>query len=566
MNQNSNFIRKIYLASLFPNVIAVLGGTINALFDGILVGQRLGETGLAAVSQSLPVFLALCTIGSLFSSGGSFLTSIALGENKKAEGQRLFKATLLTSTVVGLLFCGIALVFAAPLCNVLSTPDTYDYVYTYVRITLIGGIFKVLLYVPFFYLRLEGKNRRSASAMLTMTALNVVMDYLFLFVFDFGIAGAAWASVAATAVACVMSFFFLFTDHSNFPFGLALYDMSDWKRTVKFGSPMALNNILSSLRVLILNLILGSMGGHMVAVFAVANNISEFSMCIQNGVPQTASAMTGIFFGEKDSAAVKKLLNVQLVTGFVVSAVFSLILCVFSGKIGLLFGSEADCSKAVICFAVSLLIATANNTISYFYNATGRISLADTVTVCRIFVMTTLFCAVFRTMGESVWLFFPLAELTTLVVVLVIGIVIAKKDDLSQFYLLDEHFERSGQSVSFSVECSDEKICEASVNIREFCEQNEFSSKKTMAISLSIEEILTIISQKSLMGEGSMDVRVLKSGDAGIVRVRSMGQRYNPIEENNGDLDYMGVQMISKIATKIEYSSSLGVNTLVIFL
>lgn len=75
-----------------------------------------------------------------------------------------------------------------------------------------------------------------------------------------------------------------------------------------------------------------------------------------------------------------------------------------------------------------------------------------------------------------------------------------------------------------------------------------------------------IISQKSLMGEGTMDLRVLENGDDAIVRVRSGGARYNPIEEMTGDLDYMGVQMINKMATKIEYLSSLGVNTLIIYL
>lgn len=569
--RKENFIRKIYLAALMPNVIAVLGGTINVFFDGVLVGQRLHEAGLSAVSQSLPIYLILCTVGSLFGSGASFISSQAFGENDKEKGVRIFRATLTTAFIAGIAVCALGLVLLNPITKVLSTPETYDMVRDYVGITLIGGVFKVLLYVPFFYLRLEGKNKRSASAMLTMTVLNIILDYLLLFVFDNifpnPIQGAAWASVLATAVACIMSFAYLFTDHSNFTFGVAFYKMDDWMEVINYGSPMALNNVLSSFRILLLNLILKSMSlSGMVAVFAVINNINEFSLCIQNGVPQTASAMTGIFFGEKDSKALKDLVKEELRCGMALSAVYAIVLIGFSDNVAALFGATVDCSIAAVCFAASLFIATANSTLSYYFNAIGKIELANLITVCRGFVLMVMFCYLFSATGEYVWLFYPTTELLTLLIVLWIGLYVARKENLTKFYLIDESFEKSGKSVSYTVSCDEEEICMISKHISGFCEENEFSPKKSMAISLAIEEILIIISQKSLMGEGTMDLRVLENGDDAIVRVRSGGARYNPIEEMTGDLDYMGVQMINKMATKIEYLSSLGVNTLIIYL
>ena len=566
MKSNNNFIKKLYLMALFPNIIAVLGGTINVFFDGILVGQKLGELGLESVNQSLPVYLILCTIGSLFASGASFLSSIAFGKNQPEEGQRILKATLLTSTIAGLVFCALGLAFAGPITKLLATEASFPYVLTYLKITLIGGVFKVLLYVPYFYLRLEGKNRRSASAMLTMTLLNIVLDYIFLFVLDWGIAGAAWASVIATIVAFVMCMLFLFTDHSNFRFGFGFFRKADWADIIKYGSPMALNNILSSARILVVNLILKSMGiSGLTAIFAVVNNLNEFSICVQNGVPQTATAMTGIFHGERDSNSVKRLLNIQLATGALLSCAMGLAMILFSGSLGRLFGSDADCTFAILCFGVSLPFGTANSVMSYFYNATGRISIANIITACRGFATVAVFCLAFSPLGSDVWLFYPAAEIVAALIFLLAGAVLKKQQELSPFYLLDESFEKSGQSISFSVDCSPERICEASEKINEFCELNEFTPKKAMAISLSIEEILTIIAQKSLMGVGVMDVRVLKSGDEGIIRIRSGGRRYNPIEAADDSLDYMGVKMIAKLATKVEYLSSLGVNTLMIF-
>lgn len=562
---NSQFIRKIYFNALFANIIAVLGGTINVFFDSILVGQRLGEVGLSMVNQSLPIYMILCTIGSLFASGASFLASFALGKKDEKESQRIFHATLLTSALLALAFCLLGIIFIKPVTSLLATAETFDGVSTYVRITLTGGVFKVLLYVPFFFLRIEGKHKRGAVAMFIMTGLNIILDFLFLFKYDLGIAGAAWASVIATAVACILCFVFLFTDHPNFHFGLALYKKEDWKDIVRYGSPMALNNILSSARIFALNLILRSVGGSsLLSVFAVVNNVNEFSICIQNGVPQTATAMTGVFFGEKDFGSVKALLKTQLNAGIILSVCFSLIITALSGKIGLMFGFTGDCRIAVICFAVSLLVATANNVLSYYFNAIGEISMANSVTICRAFVFVVLFTFLFKGLENWIWLFYPAAEIFTFLFFLFIGLFYADRRKLTRFYMLDESFEKNGTVISFSVPCDNEKISAAGERANDFCMDNGFNTKKSMAISLAIEELLVIISQKSLKGEGTMDVRLLKSGEEGIIRIRSGGKRYNPIEQTDDSLDYMGVRMIAKMAKKIEYLSTLGVNTLII--
>ena len=202
MRENDlSFINKLYLCALFPNIIAVLGGTVNVLFDGILVGRRLGDAGLAGVNQSFPVYLILCALGALVASGAAQLSAMAVGENRKQDSIRIFRCAVLLGSVMSAAVCLILLAFSQPLAELLSSGENSDYVRTYIQITLIGGIFKVMLYIPYFYLRLEGRNVQAMRIMLIMTAINIVLDYIFLFVCDFGIAGAAWASVTATAAA-----------------------------------------------------------------------------------------------------------------------------------------------------------------------------------------------------------------------------------------------------------------------------------------------------------------------------------------------------------------------------
>jgi Na+-driven multidrug efflux pump len=565
LKNDGSFLRKIYFPALFPNIIAVLGGTINVFFDGILVGQKLGDIGLQAVNQSLPIYLILCTIGSLLASGASILSSVAFGKEDKKEAQRIFNGTLWMSMLVSVAVCVIGFIFSSGISSIISTPETYEYVLTYVRITVIGGIFKIMLYMSYFYLRLEGKNKRLMSAMLLMTVLNIILDYVFLFVFNLEMVGAAWASVIATAIACLVSFVFLFTGNSNFKPSFCLLKTKDLTAILRYGSPMALNNVLSSARVLAINLILKTMGmSSLLTIFAVVNNLNEFSICIQNGVPQTASAMTGVLCGEKDSLSIKRLLKLQIFSGVALSAVLAVLFTAFPSLLARAFGSEVDCTFAIVCFSVGLLFATFNSIMSYHYNAIGRISMANVIILCRGLITVAGFFLLSTLLGEKIWLMYPAAEVITSIIFVLIGLYVSRAPNVSRFYLIDESFERAGTDISFTVECDNEKICEASEKIRDFCDENEFAPKKAMAISLAIEEILTIISEKSLMGHGNLDVRVIKSGENGIIRIRSGGKRYDPFESQDDSLDYMGVQMISKLATDIQYLSVLGVNTLII--
>lgn len=567
MKENSKFIHRLYFRALFPNIIAVLGGTVNVFFDGIFIGRKLGDVGLASVNQCLPVYLLLCTIGSLYASGASFLSAHAIGENDKEAGTHFFQGALLDALIVGFGFCLAGFCFSGKLAMLLGTAESYEYVYLYLRITLVGGVSKILLYLPYFYLRLEGKNRHAMAAMLTMTFLNIVLDYCFLYVWDFGIRGAAWASVVATVVAAGMSFAFLFLGKSSFRPGFRVLRISERVAVFRYGSPMAVNNVLSAARILVLNLILGSMGiPGLVSVFAIVNNLNEFSVCIQNGVPQTATAMIGIFHGEKDAKSIRSTVNVELFAGTALSLVMAVFLMLFPAQIGKLFGSGTDCTFAICCLAASLVFATANNVMSYSYNAIGQLAAANTVTVCRAFGAVAAFALIFRGLSEKIWLFYPCVELFTLMLICIGSAWIARQKQLIPFYLIDDALERNGNSTSFTVPCEDGKICEASEKIQSFCEQNHFTQKETMAISLAMEELLTIITHKSCPPEGFIDVRVLAADERRILRIRSGGRRYNPVKAQDESLDYMGVKIICALAQKTEYLSALGVNTLIIYL
>ncbi len=566
MKSEFSLIRKLYLGALLPNVIAVLGGTINVFFDGLLVGRRLGDAGLEAVNQTLPVYLVLCAVGSLIASGAAQLSALAFGSDDKREGKRVFGCAMTLALIAAAAVCAVGLAAARPLARLLSTEETYAYALTYLRVTLFCGIFKVMLYVPYFYLRLEGRNKRSMTAMLCMTALNIALDYLLLFVFDCGVAGAAWASGIATAAACLMSFLFLCSRGGNFSFSFALPKRRDIGAVCRFGAMMALNNVLSAVKIFAVNKILARFSyAGATAVFAVVNNISEFSICVQNGVPQASGAMTGILYAEKDMPSVRGLLKTQLAAGTALSLLLAAAMCALSGKIGGWFGSAADVRAAVCLFAVGLLPATCNNIMCYYYNATGSVLMSNVINVSRGCLAVVLFCFAFSGFGQWVWLFYLAAELFTAALFLLAGCAAGRRRGRQPFYLLDAGAESEGRSLAFSAERTPEGSSEASIRVNGFCEENGLSPKTTMAVSLSVEEMLTVLAEKVPLRAGKTDVRVRISEDEVIVRIRSGGRRYNPIALAQEE-EYLGMRLLLGLAERTEYQSALGVNTFVIFL
>lgn len=563
MNKN-NLIRKLYLKSLPPNILAVLGGTVNVLVDSILVGRKLGETGLAAVNQSLTVYLLFCTLGSLIASGCAYKSAVAAGDNQIEEAQKYYKYALTYGVALSVSVCLLGILCIHPVTRILSSELTYEYVRKYLMITILGGEFKVLLYIPFFYLRLEGKNVQSAITMTFMMVLNIILDVVLLFVCDFGITGAAAASVLATAVACILGFLFLHSGNSNFHPAFGFAGKEEIFDTFRYGIPMAFNNLLSAARLLLLNLIFNRFAiSEAPVIFAILNSMNEFLLCVQNGVPQTATAMTGIFFGEKDNKNLKNIVQIQMKTGLALTSFIAALIVLCYQQIPVLFGNTIVNLFAFSCYAVSLVAGMICSILFYYYTSTGNVMLANTITFCRILLFAVIFCFLFSS-SNLIWISFPLTEVATLATILLMVRSQGKKKGLEGILLTDPEIEKSGQAISYEVPCDTEAICQVSSEIGEFCEKNEYDAKKTMAVSLAIEELLTIIDQKSLNGKGSMEIRVLSYAEECIVRIRSGGKHYNPVKMADDSMDYMGVQMIIKMSKKIDYQTTLGINTLII--
>lgn len=572
MEATVHFIDKAYRRALFPGMLSILGGTINILADGVLVGQRLGTTALAAINLCLPVYLFLCVVGSFVVSGTATQAARAMGKNAVAESAAFYRAAVFGTLTAGAAITVLGLLFLSPVTAFLcSDAALRGMVSDYTGITLLGALPKVLIYVPFWFLRLDGQNKTVTAMMAVMGGLNILLDILFLFVFDFGVAGAAWASVIATAAACGVGMWRLWGKDSGFHLSGGRWpDRRSWLKAAKSGAPAALNNLFQTLRTLCVNLLLLQYGGAlMVAVFSALNCVSAFSLCVIDGVPQAASAMLGIYCGEYDHSSIRLLIRRQWKSGAWYTILFSIAAVPAAPLIQKAYGLPEALLLPIACLALSFLPALWNSILISYYNLLERSLLASIMVASRVLIFAVAGLWALLRLSLSPWWFFACGECFTLLLWLALsGLVSGRHKNLSRFLLLDDVLEREGRVMNFSVRGTAPAICEASEKITEFCENNRMEAKQIMRFCLSIEEILTVIMQKNPGELIDFDIKAFSLQGVMGIRIRYGGVPCNPIriEASEEDADFcLGIRMIEKMAEEIVYQSTFGTNSLQIF-
>ncbi len=576
--QNAAFIRGTYRKAVITGMLSILSVNINVFVDGILVGQRIGSEALAAINLSLPVYLALCVVGSFLAAGTEIPAARAIGIGNEKKRDAFFRTGLNVSVLVSVIITVLALVFRGPLVSFLCTSEsTREYVMQYVVITLIGALPKIVIYIPFWYLRLDGKNTDVTIMMAGMTVVNIALDVVFVYYLDLGVFGAGLASVFATALACFYGLVCLFSKESPYSWRLELvHTRADWMTIAAAGFPSAFNNLCSTVRLLIVNAMLMAYGGaELVAVFTAINGIWGFGECVTLGAPAAGGAMLGVFSGERDNGSCRLLLREEWKIGCIAGSVFLALCVALSRMIPEMYGLSASILVPLIWMAFSVFPALLLNILTTYYNMSSLNIWSNALIFLRVIVMTYLGLRLAIAARFSTFSFLLFSELATVILWWgATGLHHLRCPQDSRYLMTDLANEKSGKVLNFSVSADVNEIVIASERISQFCATNGMSVKETMRLEMSMEEVMTLISQVNAakgIQDLKFDLRAYSVNGVRGIRIRYSGIAFNPFyfspgEENIEDDMYMGVRMIKKMVELVNYQRAFGVNTLQIIL
>ena len=569
MNQDDHFLKRAFLKNLFPLMFSVLGGTINALIDSIFVSRVVGSSALAAVNLCMPIYLALCTIGSLIAGGANVLAAQELGKERLSAAERYYHLSLTLSLTAGAFVAVLGAALCRPISGLLAQGGRLSgYVFDYCLVSLLGAIPTIMIYIPTNFLQLDGKTKDISVLVGLMVAFDVALDALFMLPLGLGLRGAALASVVSTLIATLYGFFALGRGVSNFHLHLCRPKALELGKLARFGSPAAFRNLFDAIKLLSLNTIILAFGGEAAAAtWAVLNTISELSVIITSGVPRAGAPMMSVYYTARENSRIRILLRIESQIGLALSGAFALGLGVLNVPIRNLFHLGTPILFPLLCLGIAGMLYLMCGIWDTYFQSIGQLTVSNAMLAARDLVFPVGAAFALALLGGPLWLFLPLAgALTLLLGNIVTGVIAGKskntKRPLSRYLLLDDSLERENRVIDFSIPPDMARVCDASEQIRDFCTANNMGNKQAIRLGLAIEELLNVLIEK-IPDIRSVDLRAFAMPGTTGLRIRYAGQSYDPFEDTESDMDFlMGINMLKKMAEIVRHSYTLGTNTL----
>ncbi len=324
---------------------AIVGMLINALYnvaDRAFVGQAAGSLAIAGITVCFPIMVVLMGFGMLIGLGANSLISIRLGQKKKDEAEQILgnATTLLIGISLVLSVSGI--IFINPLLRLFGASEAVmPMAAGYLRIILLGSVFQAIGFGMNNFIRGEGNPKIAMFTMLIGGLLNLLLDPLFIFVFGWGIQGAALATVISMAVSASWVLFYYLGGKSLLKLHVK-YLTPHWpvvKSIVVLGSAPFFMQIAASVVTTLLNYQLGAYGGDVaISAMGVVFSVAMLFMMPIFGINQGSQPIIGYNYGARQFDRVKKAhllaslaATVVTVGGFLAAVLFpSFIIGMFS--------------------------------------------------------------------------------------------------------------------------------------------------------------------------------------------------------------------------------------------
>jgi len=326
-------IGKLLLQYSLPAVIGMIVNAIYNVVDRIFIGQFAGEDALAGLTIAFPVMMIIFAFSGLVGIGGAALLSIRLGERDERGASQVFGNTLgLGIIVTGLTLITLLLNLEPILVAFGATPDILGYADDYMRIILYGFIFQMISFTLTNTVRTEGRPMLSMIAMLMSAFANIILDYLFIGVFGWGVQGAAAATILGQFAGLALLLTFYLRGKSSLRIRIRDFipkvKLSLKILSIGFASCIATLGV--SVSMIFLNRALTEYGGTaaITSMGAINSLYTLFIMPIM-GMQQGIQPIIGYNFGAKQIDRVYKTLKLGLMVAIIFSGIVFALLQIF---------------------------------------------------------------------------------------------------------------------------------------------------------------------------------------------------------------------------------------------
>ncbi|WP_251620754.1 MATE family efflux transporter [Odoribacter lunatus] len=426
-------IPSLFCKLFFPTLTGMIFNALLTIADGIFVGRGVGSDGLAAVNIIAPLFMVTTGIGLMFGIGASVVASVHLARgNVKAANINITQAFTVSLLLLLLITASVGIFHAQTIRLLGGTEVLMPYARQYLLFLLPGFPFLLLQSIGLMLIRLDGSPRYAMMCNVIPALLNLILDYLFVFPFGWGVGGAALATTLGCVAGGIMVVWYFLRRTQTLQLYRLKFSPTSLRLTVrnvgymtKIGASAFLTEAAMSVMMLTGNYVfIGLLGEEGVAAFSIACYLFPLVFMINNAVAQSAQPIISFNHGAGNVLRVRKALRTSLLASLVCGILATTLLCFFTSPIVNLFltpeyPAHDIAARGIPLFASCALFFALNIAFIGYYQSTERAMRATIYTLLRgIALLVPAFLILPMLWGETgAWLAIPCAEVLTLAVI-----------------------------------------------------------------------------------------------------------------------------------------------------
>jgi len=576
MKEKDWFIPRMYRRMLLPSLLSSLGYALADVADAFVLGQRIGETGLAAISICLPLFMLINVFMDSFGTGGSVRFSQLLGKGEKTAAADCFNRIW-----IAVLCCGIGLglavnLFAPQVLTLLGAGPEDGELYAacedYLRLIAAGSPVLMLNIVFFNFLRNDDNAALASFGFLVGNATDIALNFVLVLMVGLGTRGAAAATVTGSVVAVCLYLPGIVTSKANIlKFQKVEPDFKELWECFQTGFSTSAQHVFQFVFLLLVNRVLMSLGGENgVAVFDLVYNVSYFITYPITGAAEAAQPLVSTFSGENNEEDCRNVLRLLIGYGLGILTVATGVIFTFASGVARMFGMfESTLPLAVYAirvYCVGYIFIGLNIIYETHYQAKEAVSLAFFLSFMKRFAALIPCALFFSAFGlHAIWLMFPAAELISFFAFLVYRRCTAgAAPEFDQDRVLRFTFQNSNQDLGRLFSESET-----------FCQKWSSSPRQQYYVRLVIEELCTSIIRNALKNDPNGEIHfTLLAMPEGSFKLHMLDNavKYDPFaiegreaeDKLDFDFDAISISLVKKNAKKFMYRQCCGFNSLVV--
>ncbi len=434
-------INKTFLKYLIPAVGGMLGTSLYVLGDTMIVGRALGGVGLAALNVGIPLNNVFNGMGLLFGIGGATALSINKGRQDTEELNDIFSKSMIMAFIVGVILTLIRIFFLDDLGYMLgASRDTIGFVKDYLGFLMSFSIAFLLNVSLTVFVRNDGAPKLAMAAMLTGSIMNVILDYIFVFIFGWGMKGVGLATGLAPVIGLTILSSHFIRRKNKIRIILPKPDFKIIRRIISNGASSFIIELSAGIVIFAFNIALARIIGDIgISAYSIIANLSLIFAAIFIGIGQAIQPIVSYNFGAEKMDRVYKTVKLAIYTSFGMGLLFYSIGLFFPKFLVSIF-IDADpqllslAVRGIRIYFLAFILMGLNVVLTSFIQAKEHGRVSFTISILRGFLLVMVFLIILpKFIGiNGVWFTLPLAELVTSI----ISILYFKKYRKAIFYSL----------------------------------------------------------------------------------------------------------------------------------